>query len=60
VRIMKSRKELQHNQLIQEIIEQARSRFAPSIPMIKKCIDQLLEKQFIEKSADNDKYVYMA
>ncbi|OAD77735.1 Cullin [Phycomyces blakesleeanus NRRL 1555(-)] len=59
VRIMKSRQRLSHVQLIQEIIDQANSRFSPSVIMIKKCIEQLLEKQFIARQG-RDTYVYVA
>ncbi|KAI7879830.1 Cullin [Mucor mucedo] len=59
VRIMKSRQVLPHVQLIQEIFDQANSRFSPSVIMIKKCIEQLLEKQFIARQ-ERDTYVYVA
>lgn len=59
VRIMKSRQSLTHVQLIQEILDQANSRFSPSVIMIKKCIEQLLEKQFIARH-ERDTYVYVA
>lgn len=59
VRIMKSRQTLPHVQLIQEIFDQANSRFSPSVIMIKKCIEQLLEKQFIARQ-ERDTYVYVA
>ncbi|CAO3611212.1 unnamed protein product [Cunninghamella echinulata] len=59
VRIMKSRQTLSHVQLIQEIIDQSNSRFMPSVIMIKKCIEQLLEKQFIARE-ERDTYVYVA
>ncbi|OBZ86289.1 Cullin-2 [Choanephora cucurbitarum] len=59
VRIMKSRQVLPHVQLIQEIFDQANSRFSPSVVMIKKCIEQLLEKQFIARQ-ERDTYVYVA
>lgn len=59
VRIMKSRQTLSHIQLIQEIIDQSSSRFSPSVIMIKKCIEQLLEKQFIARE-ERDTYVYVA
>lgn len=59
VRIMKSRQTLTHVQLVQEVIDQAHSRFSPSVMMIKKCIEQLLEKQFIARK-ERDTYVYVA
>ncbi|KAI8137354.1 Cullin [Fennellomyces sp. T-0311] len=59
VRIMKSRKALTHVQLVQEIIDQTRSRFTPSVSMIKKCIEQLIEKQFIARE-ERDTYTYVA
>ncbi|KAI9476498.1 MAG: Cullin [Benjaminiella poitrasii] len=59
VRIMKSRQMLPHVQLVQEIFDQANSRFSPSVVMIKKCIEQLLEKQFIARK-ERDTYVYVA
>jgi hypothetical protein len=61
VRVMKSRKELFHTQLVQEVIEQSKSRFAPSVPMIKKSIEQLIEKQYIDRDKTvRDKYLYVA
>ncbi|EPQ12193.1 Cullin-2 [Myotis brandtii] len=50
VRIMKARKVLRHNALIQEVISQSRARFNPSISMIEKCIEVLIDKQYIERS----------
>jgi len=38
VRIMKARKTLTHVNLVKETIAQAKARFQPNIPMIKKCI----------------------
>ncbi|XP_068094700.1 cullin-2 [Hyperolius riggenbachi] len=61
VRIMKARKILRHNALIQEVISQSRTRFNPSISMIKKCIEVLIDKQYIERSqASADEYSYVA
>ncbi|KAF9300995.1 Cullin-2 [Mortierella antarctica] len=60
VRIMKSRRVLSHVQLVQEVIEQCKTRFSPNVPMIKKCIEQLLDKQYIERADDSlDRYVYV-
>ena len=61
VRIMKARKSVKHNELIQEVINQAKNRFTPSITMIKKCIETLMDKQYLERTADtSDQYSYIA
>ncbi|KAK2174734.1 hypothetical protein NP493_780g00005 [Ridgeia piscesae] len=61
VRIMKARKILKHNILIQEVISQSRTRFTPSVSMIKKCIESLIEKQYIERTPNTtDEYSYVA
>ncbi|CAK9817563.1 Cul2 [Anthophora quadrimaculata] len=61
VRIMKSRRVLRHNQLVQEVLSQSKVTFAPSISMIKKCIEALIDKQYIERTPNNaDEYSYVA
>lgn len=56
VRVMKTRKQLTYQLLINEVVEQSKGRFLPSIPQIKKCIDELIDKQYIERS-DQEKNV---
>ncbi|CAG4986212.1 unnamed protein product [Colias eurytheme] len=61
VRIMKQRKVLRHTELIQEVVSQARGSFAPSVAMIKKCIEALIDKQYLERAPGNlDTYSYLA
>ena len=56
---MKSRKKMKHVQLVQETIAQIRTRFTPKIPDIKKSIDQLIEKEYLERQ-EEDHLGYLA
>ncbi|KAI0222613.1 hypothetical protein L0F63_006758 [Massospora cicadina] len=61
VRIMKMRRELDHAPLVAEVIKSCRGHFVPAIPAIKRAIDQLLDKQYLERSqASTDTYHYLA
>ncbi|CAF1129217.1 unnamed protein product, partial [Didymodactylos carnosus] len=59
VRIMKARKMLKHNSLIEEVITQSKQRFMPSIQLIKKCIEILIDKQYLKRTS-TDEYSYVA
>jgi len=60
VRVMKTRRRLQHTTLMQEVIAQSASHFIPTIALIKLRIQALIEREFIARdSADRSTYIYL-
>ncbi|XP_027096897.1 cullin-3A isoform X1 [Coffea arabica] len=61
VRIMKSRRVLDHNNIIAEVTKQLQSRFLANPGEIKKRIESLIERDFLERdSSDRRLYRYLA
>jgi len=61
VRIMKSRKRMEHSNLISEVTKQLSSRFLPNPLIIKKRIESLIEREYLERSKkDRKMYNYLA
>ncbi|KAJ8497996.1 hypothetical protein OPV22_008548 [Ensete ventricosum] len=53
VRIMKSRKVLGHQQLVMECVEQLGRMFKPDFKAIKKRIEDLITRDYLERDKDN-------
>ncbi|KAL6049859.1 Cullin-3A isoform A [Balamuthia mandrillaris] len=61
VRIMKARKTMEHSALIAEVTKQLSSRFMPSPIIVKKRIESLIEREYLERSKSDRKiYNYLA
>ncbi|RWR89492.1 cullin-3A-like protein isoform X1 [Cinnamomum micranthum f. kanehirae] len=61
VRIMKSRRVLDHNNIVTEVTKQLQSRFLPNPVVIKKRIESLIEREFLERDkVDRKLYRYLA
>ncbi|KAG6813913.1 hypothetical protein H0H92_005762 [Tricholoma furcatifolium] len=58
VRIMKDRKHMTHNDLINEVTRQLSARFHPDPLNIKKRIEGLIEREYLERCEDRKSYNY--
>ncbi|KAM3755484.1 hypothetical protein ACB098_02G043000 [Castanea mollissima] len=56
VRVMKSRKVLGHQQLVMECVEQLGHMFKPNLKAIKKRIDDLITRDYLERDKDNPNF----
>ncbi|KAJ2516752.1 hypothetical protein GGI11_003358 [Coemansia sp. RSA 2049] len=61
VRIMKTRKQMAHDQLVNETISQLSSRFMPTSKTIKVSIERLIDREYIMRCPNNPRlYSYLA
>lgn len=61
VRIMKARKTLEHAVLVSEVVKQLAPRFKPEPQLIKSRIDNLLEREYLERDSEKRSiYNYLA
>ncbi|KAL1900588.1 hypothetical protein Sste5346_002311 [Sporothrix stenoceras] len=58
VRTMKQRKELTHTQLVTEVVTQLASRFRPEVAMVKKRIEDLISREYLERVEDSEPSAY--
>ena len=60
VRIMKARKQLKHQDLVKEVMNQLKHRFKPAGRSIKKQIENLIENEYLESEEHRRSYKYLA
>lgn len=61
VRTMKSRKAMQHQQLVMEVVQQLSRMFKPDFKLIKKRIEDLIAREYLERDKDNPQlFKYLA
>ncbi|KDQ14875.1 hypothetical protein BOTBODRAFT_158904 [Botryobasidium botryosum FD-172 SS1] len=60
VRVMKDRKRMTHNDLINEATAQLAKRFQPNPAQIKKRIEALIEREYLDRGEDKKSYIYLA
>ena len=54
----RQRKELTHQKLIAEVIQQLTARFLPDVNMVKKRIESLIEREYLERIEDSSTPAY--
>jgi cullin 3 len=59
--VLQARKALTHNDIIAEVTRQLQQRFMPQPVVIKKRIESLIEREYLERDAtDRTLYRYVA
>ena len=57
-RLARQRKKLDHISLVTEVIQQLASRFKPDVTMVKKRIESLIEREYLERAENPDRAAY--
>ncbi|PAV80920.1 hypothetical protein WR25_04768, partial [Diploscapter pachys] len=61
VRIMKTRRQITHTDLMTEVLQQLASRFKPEVQMIRICIGDLIQDEYMKRDQEQmNKYEYIA
>jgi len=61
VRIMKARQRMEHNSLVAEVLKQLSSRFTADPTFIKKRVESLIERDYLQRDKDDRRiYEYLA
>lgn len=61
VRTMKARKVLKHAELMAEVVTQLNQMFKPDVKMIKKRIEDLITREYLERDPENPQvFKYLA
>ena len=61
VRVMKDRKTMTHNELVNEVIRQLTARFQPTPQLVKRRIESLIDREYLERSESSmNVYNYQA
>lgn len=56
--VFRQRKKLAHSQLLTEVLGQLAARFVPDVNMIKKRIESLIDREYLERIPDSDPPAY--
>ncbi|CAM9125978.1 unnamed protein product [Chrysoparadoxa australica] len=59
-RVMKARKEATHRELCREVCKHVEHLFTPDTPSIKKAIEDLIGKDYLERVPDKEAYKYVS
>lgn len=61
IRIMKARKKMEHSNLIEETMKLCQiQHFSPSVSLIKSCIENLINKDYLERGKEINWYSYVS